>query len=244
MEEIRIKRFSVFRIVEHWVYALIFLLLVITGLSQKFYYLDISEYIIFHIGGIDYVRLIHRYAGLAFAITTITHSIIAIGAIITGRWRASMIITTRDIKDAIHNIKYYMGTERYPAPCDRYNYRQKFEYWGVLMSAFIMTVTGLILWFPVFFTRFLSGEFIPASQVMHANQGIIVFIIIALWHIYNSIFSPNIFPLDRAIFTGYISRDMMLQEHPIELARIEGKSIEEILEEQRDREHHRALEQV
>ncbi len=242
MEETRIRRFSILRIVEHWTHALLFLILIITGLSQKFYYLEISEYIIFHMGGIDYVRLTHRYTGLAFAILTIMHSAVAVAGIISGKWRASMIITVKDIKDAIQNIKFYLGIERYPSLCDRYSYRHKFEYWAVLTSTFIMTATGLMLWFPTIFTRYLPGEFIPASQVMHSKQGIVIFIIIAIWHIYNSIFNPNIFPLDKTIFTGYISRTRMLQEHPIELARIEGKKIENILSEQKDMEHERILE--
>jgi len=243
MEDIRIRRFSTLRIIEHWFHAIVFSVLVITGLTQKFYYLDISEYIIFHLGGIDYLRLIHRYTGLVFALMTFVHIFVALFGILSGRWGVTMKIEPKDFRDLIQNIKYYLGMEQYPAPCDRYSYRQKFEYWGVLTSAFIMIGTGLMLWFPIFFTRFLPGEFIPASQVMHANQGIVVFVIIALWHVYNSIFNPNIFPIDKTIFTGYISRERMLYEHPIELARIEGKELEEILREQRDLQYERILEE-
>jgi len=35
------------------------------------------------------------------------------------------------------------------------------------------------------------------------------------------VFSPEVFPLDTCIFTGYISRERMVREHPLELARIE-----------------------
>lgn len=243
MEE-RIKRFSIYRIIEHWLHSLIFSILVLTGLSQKFYYLDISECLIFHLGGIDYVRLIHRYTGMVFAIFTILHTTVAVAGVLSGRWKASMIISKKDFGDLIHNIKYYMGAERCPASCDRYSYRQKFDYWAVLTSAFIMAITGFMLWFPVHFTRFLPGEFIPAAHVMHTSQGIVIFVIIALWHIYNSIFSPNIFPIDPVIFTGYITRERMMLEHPLELARIEEKDKEEILEECMEIEHHRTLEEV
>ena len=54
-------------------------------------------------------------------------------------------------------------------------------------------------------------------------------LVIVIWHIYNAIFSPEVFPLDTAIFTGKISRERMVHEHPIELARLEGVSVEEIL---------------
>jgi len=226
-----IRRFSTWRIVEHWVFTMIFTTLVLTGLSQKFYSLDISIWVIFHLGGIDYLRLVHRYAGIACLAVTALHAASAFVCISSRKWQPSMVITGKDFSDLIHNIKYYLGMESRPAMCDRYNYRQKFEYWGVLLSAFIMISTGLVLWFPIFFTRFLPGEVIPAAQVMHTNHGLLILLIIALWHIYNSIFSPEIFPIDSSMFTGYISKERMAREHPAELARIEGRKIEEIIDE-------------
>ncbi len=238
----KIRRFSAFRIAEHWVFMITFSILVITGLSQKFYSLDISTWLIFHLGGIDYVRLIHRYTGIIFFIATSMHVITGIIGIAFRRWQPSMVINKKDFSDAVHNIKYYLGMEDHPAICDRYSYRQKFEYWGVLLGSIIMVFSGLILWFPVSVTRFLPGEIIPAAKVLHTNQALLIFSIIALWHIYNSIFSPEIFPLDKGIFTGNISRERMALEHPVELARIENKPVEEILSAHREIERHESLE--
>ncbi len=63
----------------------------------------------------------------------------------------------------------------------------------------------------------LPGEIIPAAKVLHTNEALVVFLIIAIWHIYNAIFSPEVFPLDTSIFTGYISKERMLREHSEEL---------------------------
>jgi hypothetical protein len=82
---------------------------------------------------------------------------------------------------------------------------------------------------PILFTRFLPGETIPAAKALHSNEALVIFLINAIWHIYNSIFSPEVFPLDTSIFTGYISRDRMLREHPLELAEIEGVDPDELL---------------
>jgi hypothetical protein len=46
------------------------------------------------------------------------------------------------------------------------------------------------------------------------------FLIIVTWHIYNAVFSPEVFPLDTSIFTGRISVERMRHEHPIEYERI------------------------
>ncbi len=133
-----------------------------------------------------------------------------------------MLITKNDILDAIHNIRYYIGFEENPAPCGRYDYKQKFGYWAIIVGGFFMIATGLILWFPALVARFVSGEVIPVSKALHSSEGLLMFLIIAVWHIYDSIFSPDVFPLDGSIFTGYLSRKRMLREHPLELAEIEN----------------------
>lgn len=212
-----IKRFSVYRIMEHWVHVIIFLILVLTGLSQSFYYLDISQWFILAMGGIDNTRIVHRYTGAFFLILTLIHIMVAAAGTIFKKWQPSLVITKKDVKDAIHNIKYYFGIARRPARCGRYNYKQKFEYWGILLGVLIMITSGLVLWFPSIATKYMSGEVVPAAKALHSNEALVIVLIIAIWHIYNAIFSPEVFPLDKSIFTGYISRKRMEREHPLEL---------------------------
>lgn len=216
-KEDRVRRFSPARIVEHWVHVLTFCVLVSTGLSQRFYSLAVSQWIILHLGGIDSVRLIHRFAGIIFSVGVITHLIIAAIGIVYLKWQPSMVITKKDFTDVVHNIKYYLGLENAPTRGGRYTYKQKFEYWGILTGVLLMMATGAVLWFPAVVTRFLPGEIIPAAKVLHTNEALVVFLIISIWHVYNAIFSPEVFPLDTSIFTGYLSKERMLQEHPEEL---------------------------
>jgi len=230
-----IKRFGVDRIIVHQVNAIVFALLVITGLSQRFHDSGFSQWIIITMGGVDTVRLIHRSVGVVFTILLAVHTFHAVIGVVYRKWQPSMIVTIKDFKDAIENIFFYFGLANHPARCDRYDYRQKFEYWGVVLGGFLMMATGFILWFPVVVTRFLPGELIPAAKAAHANEALLAFLVIVIWHIYNAIFSPEVFPLDTAIFTGKISRERMLHEHPIELAAIEGVSVEELLNQEKER---------
>jgi cytochrome b subunit of formate dehydrogenase len=94
-----------------------------------------------------------------------------------------------------------------------------------------MAATGLSLWFPTLVVRFLPGELIPIAKALHTNEALLALLVIVVWHIYNAVFSPEVFPIDTTIFTGKISRERMLHEHPIELARIEAKSVRELLGE-------------
>lgn len=203
--EVKIRKFSSFRIAEHALAMITFFILALTGLVQKFHDLDISRYIITLSGGIDMIRFIHRNTGLFFCLQVIVH--ILYGALELYRGvEPEILIRKKDFEDAIHNLKYYLGFEPQPAPVDLFTYRQKFEYWGILTGSILMALTGLILRFPVTAASILPGIFIPAAKLIHSNHAIILSIIF-LWHLYNSIFSPEVFPLNKSIFTGYAYRD-------------------------------------
>lgn len=85
--KIKYRRFKTARIVEHWVQIATFGILVVTGLSQRFHAIDLSLWFILHFGGIDNVRLVHRYVGLLFSLTTLLHIAGAGIGIVYGRWQ-------------------------------------------------------------------------------------------------------------------------------------------------------------
>jgi cytochrome b subunit of formate dehydrogenase len=229
-----IKRFGIGRIAEHQANALAFTVLVVTGLSQRFHEYRVSHWIIATVGGVDSLRVIHRYTGLIFITLIALHIAVGVYGVVIKRWPGSMMINGNDFRHAVENLKYYFGVTNHPALCDRYDYKQKFEYWGVIAGGFLMISTGLVLWFPVPVAGILLGQLIPAAKAAHSNEAFLAFLVIVTWHIYNSVFSPEVFPLDTAIFTGRISRERMVHEHPLELARIENVPVEEIVK------HHHA----
>ncbi len=224
--KVYVRRFSLYRIIEHWVVAAVFIALVTTGLSQRFYTFDISQWFVITLGGIDSVRLIHRVNGFLLVCLTIQHVAVAFWGVLLRKWTPAILITSSDFSDAVDNLKYYFGLTNQPAMCGRYDYKQKFEYWGILAGGLVMIMTGLTLWFPVFFARILPGSIIPAAKALHTNVAMMIFLIIALWHIYNAIFSPEVFPMDTVMFTGKISKARLMREHPLEYEQIFGVSAE------------------
>ena len=89
-----------------------------------------------------------------------------------------------------------------------------------------MISTGFILYFPIFWTGFLPGEVIPAANVAHSSEGLLAFLIVIIWHIYNAHLNPDVFPFDTSIFTGKISDERMEKEHPLEYARLMAEDTE------------------
>jgi cytochrome b subunit of formate dehydrogenase len=101
--------------------------------------------------------------------------------------------------------------------CGRYTYKEKFVYWLILLGGIQMIFTGFVLWFPVGVTAHVSGQIIPISKIIHTNEAMLIFLLIVVWHIYDSVFDPDVFPLNKSIFTGYIEKKQMQRTHQLEL---------------------------
>ncbi|HLA79605.1 MAG TPA: cytochrome b/b6 domain-containing protein [Vicinamibacteria bacterium] len=224
-----VVRFSRRQRVEHLVVMLLFLLLALTGFPQKFYDSSWSHWIVDAIGGIARVRWIHRTAGILFAIATVVHIATAIVAVATGRARLTLIPTRRDFRDAIVTLRYYLRLSETRAKFDRFDYREKFEYWGLVIGAAVMVSTGFVLYFPLAVTRWLPGELIPVAKVAHSNEGLMAFLVVLTWHIYNVHFAPEVFPFNTSIFTGRVTREHLKRDHPLEYARLFPEEADEVL---------------
>ena len=234
-----IRRFNLYRIIEHLVLIMLFVVLATTGLVQKFHTLSVSRSIFIGLGGIDSVRQIHHIAGVFFTVLTLQHILAVFIGIIFFKWPPSMLITFKDSRDALHNVRYYMGLLDSPAMCGRYTYKEKFVYWLILLGGIQMIFTGLFLWFPVDMTRYISGQIIPVSKIIHTNNAMLIFLLIAVWHIYDNVLNPEVFPLNKSMLTGYIKKSSMELEHPLELKELMEAGDEEEPELHSDHEKNR-----
>jgi formate dehydrogenase subunit gamma len=217
-----IVRFSLQQRIEHFVTMVVFALLCLTGLPQKFYQAGWAQTLVGIFGGVDMTRWIHRGAGIVLAISTVVHFTNGILLMLNKKTYFSMVPTKKDFEDAIQQLRYYLGMTNEHPQYDRFTYKEKFEYWGLVVGNVIMVLTGFILFFPVEAASLIPGEFIPAAKVAHSNEGLMAFFVITIWHIFNAHLNPDVFPFDASIFTGKVSRERYLHEHPLELARLEG----------------------
>ena len=222
-----VVRFSVWQRIEHALVILLFTVLAVTGLSQEYFRMHWATWLITAMGGIQGVRWIHRTTGIVFSVLVVLHLTVILFKVTTGRARPSMVPTRKDFHDAIIMMRYYMRLSDQKARFDRFDYRQKFEYWGMVIGSLILIVTGFMLYFPVLTTRLLPGEVIPAALMAHGKEGLLAFLIIITWHLYNAHLSPEAFPFDTSIFTGRVKRERMEEEHPLEYERLHARTEEE-----------------
>ena len=218
-----VVRFSFWSRFQHAMIILLFGLLLVTGMPQKWPTSDISVWVVDHLGGIFAARWLHRMAGIVFTVLVVAHLVVAIGGVLTKRMKPSMLLGKKDFTDALDNLRYYAGYKDAPPRFGRYDYRQKFEYWGLIFGSLIMVATGFILYFPIAVSNFLPAELIPAAKVMHSYEALFAFLIVLIWHMAGAHLSPESFPIDTSIFTGKVRKDKLKHEHPLEYEDLFGK---------------------
>lgn len=164
-----IKRFTKRQRVEHWTVAILFFLLVWTGLPQKFYDTSWAGWVVWTLGSLDVMRWLHRITGLVFSGFTIYFLGYVVIDILRGRIAPNMVPFPADLRELFQSLLWYFGLRDRPA-APRYDFRQKFEFWGMLMGGLLMVASGLILYFPIETARWLPAQIIPAAKIATAMR--------------------------------------------------------------------------
>jgi formate dehydrogenase subunit gamma len=219
-----IVRFDKYQITQHWMMIVSEGLLLLTGMPQKFNTLAISQWWINVCGGIDNIRVVHYFAAYLMIALALYHFIyIAYSTLVLKRpFPKEMIPRRKDFADFFQELSYFMRRRKEQPQWDRFNWKEKFEYWSVAWGMPVMGISGFILMFPVFFTGFLPGWVVPVSFVAHTWEAMIALIWIFVVHFFFSHFTPGIFPINKSIFTGKVPRERYKKEHPLEYERLFG----------------------
>ena len=217
-----VRRFTLAQRFEHFVLILSFNMLAFTGLPQKYFQAGWAERIIQLLGGIERTRFIHR----TFALILIAEALWHIGAMIAarraGREHGDMAVNFGDFRRVLGDIAFLLGLRREKPAFARYDYRQKLEYWAVVWGTVVMATSGLIMWFPETVARYLPGVIVPASRVAHGGEALLAILSVIIWHFYNAHFRPDIFPMDRAMWSGEIPLERLRHDHRAEYERVVG----------------------
>lgn len=219
--ENQIVRFDRHQVLQHLFLMLSFTLLALTGLPLKFHDLAISQWMMDVWGGIDSARLVHRYAAYLMVADCVYHvSYIGFTTFILKRpFPIKIIPTPNDGKLILQEIGYFVGLRSERPQFDRFDWRQKFDYWAIFWGMPVMVLSGFILAYPVFASNILPGWIVPAAIIAHGDEAILAVSWIVIIHIFFNHFSPRVFPINTSIFTGKVSEEVYRHEHPLEYER-------------------------
>ncbi|HWX22566.1 MAG TPA: hypothetical protein VN578_21905 [Candidatus Binatia bacterium] len=225
-------RFAPFERFLHFLVVTSFLLLVLTGMPLKFYYTDWAKTLFNIIGGAETARALHRLG----AIVTFLYFGLHVSSLVARCWKGrrnirnpqtgklsfnrlwgvlfgpdSMMLTWQDWRDFIAHNKWFFGKGARPH-FDRWTYWEKFDYFAVFWGVFIIGSSGLVMWFPTVFTRFLPGWLLNIALVIHSDEALLAAGFIFSIHFFNTHFRIEKFPMDTVIFSGRVSKNEMLHE--------------------------------
>ncbi|HSD62851.1 MAG TPA: hypothetical protein VLB50_03600, partial [Ignavibacteriaceae bacterium] len=85
-------------------------------------------------------------------------------------------------------------------------------FWGI----FVIGSTGLTLWMPELFTRFLPGWFINVATIIHSDEALLATGFIFTIHFFNTHLRPEKFPMDIVIFSGRMPVEELKLDRPEE----------------------------
>lgn len=216
------QRFDIHQRIQHIGMFSSFIVLTITGLPIKFEQSRLSQGVVSMFGGFDNLFYVHLLGAVLMIFASVYHVIYLVFVPLGGKKQSFAIVPkSKDFKDLIQNLAYFLGFRKDPARFDRYSYKEKFDYWAVFWGMFIMAGSGLMMWYPQFFTRFLPRWVIDSSRYAHTDEAILAISAIFIWHFYNVHFNNRYFPMSKVWYVGNLTREEMEEDHPIELERIE-----------------------
>lgn len=212
------QRFSVAQRVEHWVMFFSFTLLAITGIPQKYVGLAWAESMIAAFGGIEQIRIIHRWAAILLLVVSTSHLLVASYQIFVQRVGVSMLPGLKDFNDLVGVLAYNLGFRKDRPKMPRYNYAEKMEYWAFVWGTVLMAITGFMLWNPIATAKMMPGSFIPAAKAAHGGEALLAVLAVIVWHFY----WVHVRYFNRSMFSGKLSEEEMAHEHAMELEQIEA----------------------
>jgi cytochrome b subunit of formate dehydrogenase len=221
MREKQVRRMDRDEVVQHAVLAVAFTVLVVTGFSLRFYKVWWATLLFGHEGGYSVRGVIHRAAGVMLLAGSLWH----VGFLLTRRGRAFLRDMWPGKSDFAHffdMIRYNLGRIDHHPRMGRFTYVEKAEYWALVWGTAVMGVTGLFLWFDNLAARIFGKGLLEVLLVIHYYEAWLAFLAILIWHMYATIFSPRVYPMNPSWITGCMPERQFVAEHEPETANPAG----------------------
>ncbi|MBI2288655.1 MAG: cytochrome b/b6 domain-containing protein [Chloroflexi bacterium] len=224
--EEKITRFDIHQIIQHALLMVSFILLVVTGLPLKFHDFAISQWWTAAWGGIEATRFTHRFAAWVMVSVSVYHLLYLWYTIniLKRPFPIKMVPGLQDFIKLAQELGYFMGLRKEMPRYDRFNWKEKFDYWAIFWGIPVMAGSGFIMMYPVLVTRFLPGWVVPTALIAHSDEAMLALIWIFMVHIFFNHFTPGVFPFNTSIFTGKVAGERYRREHPLEYERLLGIS--------------------
>jgi len=243
-EVYHIRRFSQSQRITHLFVIFSFILLALTGMSLKFANMPWANFLAKLLGGVEAAGNFHRFA----AVITFGYFVFHIYSLIKTKLRKktgwgnfifgknSLMFNKQDLKDFWSTFKWFIGLGPKPG-YGRWTYWEKFDYFAVFWGVAVIGFSGLILWFPEFFTRIFPGWLINVAMIIHSDEALLAVGFIFTIHFFNTHLRPDAFPMDKVIFTGTVPEEEYKHDRPREYEELKDSGRLEELRVKKEGKH-------
>jgi cytochrome b subunit of formate dehydrogenase len=196
--------------IQHLLLLVSFFVLVITGFALKYPESMFSRALLMN----EAVRsIVHRAAGTLMILVSLYH-IFYLAAKKSGRrMLGDMLPVPKDATDILANLRYYVGLGGKPPKFGRFTYGEKMEYWALVWGTIVMANTGLMLWFKVGVGNLVPRWWLDVATAIHFYEAILATLAILVWHLYQVLFDPEVYPMNGAWLDGKMSVELYAHEH-------------------------------
>ncbi len=209
-----------------------------TGLAMKYDEQPWTNAVAHALGGFRAIGAIHLLFGLVAVGCCLTYTILAARAVLRiaksrkpdTPWSKivfgpdSPAPNKRDLGDLMGMLAWFFGLGKKPV-FERWTYWEKFTYWGIAAVMAVIGTSGLMVWQPNFFARFVSGATLNWAHMTHSYVSLAATGSLLAIYYFNVHFRPEKFPMDVSFTTGLVREDHLQDARPeyIERLRQEGK---------------------
>ncbi len=197
---------------QHWLLLTSFIILVLSGFALQYP----DSWLAWMLGSNEFLRrIIHRTAAVVMLVVGAYHLLYLALSKDGRQWVKDMLPKLKDVRDVIGNFSYYLGLKRVKPKIARFGYAEKAEYWAVIWGTFIMGLTGLMIWFKISLFSFLPRWWIDIALAIHFYEAVLATLAIIVWHFYQVIFDPDVYPVNFAFIDGRVSEELYEEEHEL-----------------------------
>ena len=224
-ETASVVRMSLMFRLQHVLLMVTLLVLALTGFALMYHDNWVAAALIRLEGGILFRGFIHCTAAVILMAQIVFHAYYMLFTRDGNRELKDFLLRKRDFNDFAQAIRFNLGTASEYPRLGKYGYKEKFQYWGATIGTLLIAVTGIILWADTITMRFLPKVVLDITLILHGYQGLLAFVILLFWHVYNEHLTPSVFPMNRAWLTGKVDAEWLRQEHPLEYERLKQEGI-------------------
>jgi cytochrome b subunit of formate dehydrogenase len=229
-DQVRIIRFSIFDRLFHIFIMVTFLIQAATGMGRLLYTTSWGKFVVSLFGGYESATTIHNTVGVLMIIAFVVHIAYILAKVEWKSWRKSLFDADSLVprpKDVVHlgqKIRWFFGLGP-PPEFDRWTYWEKFDYWAVFWGLPLLGVTGLLLMYPVAFSRYLPGWTLNIMLLLHRAEALLAMLYIFIIHFTIGHLRRGMFPMNECMFSGSVELEKEIKEKPAWIARLreEGK---------------------